>query len=149
MAHFVKARCPLCGWQVSPKVWHRGLDDYMAVGIVFSSAGRSSIMCQGYLKKPEDLERYEPGLFKVVMGRLLDAVSRAVRWRWVALRDVLNTLPVRYLGAGLWVEEFERASKRPGRRSAEDYDFDSGESKPLYSREVKPITTREVKSYEW
>ena len=149
MGLFVKARCPLCGWQVSPKVWRRGLEDHMSVGVLLASSGNPNIRYAGRLKKPEDLEQYEPGLFDVIMDRLLDAVSRAVRWRWVALYDVLNTLPVRYMGAGLWVEEFERVGKCPGKRSAEDYDFGSGESKPLYSREVKPITTREVEVYEW
>jgi hypothetical protein len=96
-----------------------------------------------------DMEFLEPGLVGVMSARLIAAMGRWVRRRIVSLRDVLNALPVHYLGGGMWVEDFERVAKRPIERAAVDFDMAGGKAEVLYRREVKPIVGREVRSYVW
>ena len=101
------------------------------------------------LRSPEGLERYQPGLFGVIKGKLLDAVARWVRYRWVPMREVLNALPLKYLGGGMWVEEFERLGRQAVERSIGDYEVLSGERKVVSTRKVKPVIAREVEIYDW
>jgi len=148
MGNLVKGRCPVCGWQLSPKVWRRRLADSRLVGLLFNSAGGTfSAACP--VSSPEQLDRYDRGLFSVMVGRLLDAVGNWVRWRWLPIQDVLNVLPVHYLGGGMWVQDYERVGKRPKVRAAADYAMADGGSKPLYRREGKTVTERGSKDYGW
>lgn len=148
MGFFVKGRCPVCGWELSPKQWRRRRGDDSLLGLIFQALGAG-----GFISSPiarvEDMEFREPGLVDVVKTKLIAAVGRWVRFRWLSLRDVLNALPIHYLGAGMWVENFERVGKRPSERAAADYDAVSGAGRVLFRREVKPITGREVKVYGW
>lgn len=147
MGDFVKGRCPVCGWQLSPKVWRRRLADSRLVGLLLHSAGKNSITAGSPLSSPEQLDGYDLGLFAVMVGRLLDAVGNWVRWRWLPIKDVLNVLPVHVMSGGVVVLDYERMGKRPVERSAFDYEGVTGRGGLLFEREVKPIKSREVKSY--
>jgi len=149
MGFFVKGRCPVCGWQVSPKVWRRRLADNRLVGLLFHSTGNKGITCGSPLRSPEDLDKRDPGLFSVIVGRLLAAVGNWVRWQWLHIKDVLDVLPIHYLGAGMWVLDYERMGKRPRERAASDYSMADGGSNLLFRREVKTVTERGSKDYGW
>lgn len=148
MGYFVKGRCPVCGWELGSKQWERVRGDDSLLGLVCQSLGRKGF-ASSPLNSPDQVEVREPGLVGVIKGRLLGAVARWVRYRWVSLRDVLNALPIHYLGGGTWVEDFERVGRRPIERAAVDFDVAAGSTKVLWQREVKPIIGREVKSYGW
>lgn len=147
MGNFVKGRCPVCGWQVSPKVWRRRLADSRVVGLLFKSAGK--IVGASPLSSPEQLDSYARGLFGAIVGRLLAAVGNWVRWRWIPLKDVLNVMPIHYLGGGMWVTDYEREGKRPVERAASEYTMADGGSKLLFQRKVKTVTGRGSKDYGW
>lgn len=147
MGNFVKGRCPVCAWQVSPKVWRRRLADSRVVGLLFKSAGK--IVGASPLSSPEQLDSYAPGLFGAIVGRLLAAVGNWVRWRWIPLKDVLNVLPIHYLGGGMWVMDYERVGKRPSERAASEYSMADGGSSQLFKRKVKTVTERGSKDYGW
>ena len=145
---FVKGRCPVCGWQLSPKQWNWARGDNRALGLLCQAFGKYPMMFNP-LKSIEEFEQYQPGLFEVIKNKLLDAVARWVRYRWVSMREVLDGLPIRYLGGGMWVEEFERLGRQAMERSIGDYEILSGERKVVTTREIKPVITREVKDYGW
>ncbi len=146
MGFFVKGRCPVCGWQVSPKVWRRQLADSRLVGLLFHSDG-SAFTTTSRMRSPDDLDKRDRGLFSVMVGRLLDAVGNWVRWRWLPIKDVLNVLPVHIMSGGVVVLDYERMGKRPVERSAFEYEGVAGRGSLLFKREVKPMKSREVKSY--
>ena len=145
---FVKGRCPVCGWQLSPKQWHWPRGDNRTLGLLCQAFGKYP-MAFSPLRSPEELERYQPGLFEVIKNKLSDAVARWVRYRWVPMREVLNALPLKYLGGGMWAEEFERLGKRAVERSIGEYEILSGGRKVVFTREVKPVIGREVNTYGW
>ena len=145
---FIKGRCPVCGWQLSPKQWYWARGDNRTLGLLFQSFGKC-LMSSNPLRSPEGLEQYQPGLFGVIKSKLLDAVARWVRYRWVPMCEVLNALPLKYLGGGMWVEEFERPGRQAVERSIGDYEVLSGERKVVSTRKIKPVIGREVKTYDW
>ncbi|MBT9166319.1 MAG: hypothetical protein DDT25_01003 [Chloroflexi bacterium] len=145
---FVQGRCPVCGWELSPKQWRRQRGDDFHLGQSVQALGFKGF-AYSPLMRVEDMEFREPGLVGVVSARLTAAVGRWVRMRVISLRDVLNSLPVHYLGGGMWVEDFERVGRRPIERAAVDFDMAGGKSQVLYQREIKPVAGREVSSYGW
>lgn len=148
MGFFVKGRCPVCGWQVSPKVWRRRLADSRLVGLLFHSDG-TAFTTTSRMRTPDELDKRDRGLFAVMVGRLLDAVGNWVRWRWLPIEDVLNVLPIHYLGGGMWVRDYQRVGKAAKGRAAADYAVADGGSTELFRREVSPVIERGSKSYEW
>lgn len=148
MGNLVKGKCPVCGWQLSPKVWRRRLADSRLVGLLFNSSG-GTFSAASPLSSPEQLDRWDRGLFAVMVGRLLDAVGNWVRWRWLPIKDVLNVLPIHYLGGGMWVMDYERVGKAAKRRAAADFAVADGKSTELFRREVSPVIERGSKSYGW
>lgn len=149
MGHFVRGRCPVCGWQLSPKVWRRQLADSRLVGLLFFAGGRNNISAASPLSSPDELDKRDRGLFAVMVGRLLDAVGNWVRWRWLPIEDLLNVLPIHYLGGGIWVRDYERVGKAAKRRAAADYAVADGGSTELFRREVSPVIERGSKGYGW
>lgn len=149
MGSFIKGRCPVCGWQISPSVWRRVVADNKVLGLLFHCAGKSGISAASPLSSPEEVGGYDKGLFPVMVGRLLAAVENWVRWDWLKLKDVLSALPIHYLGAGIWVQNFEKEGKRPKERAASDYAMADGGSRLLYRRDIKPVIERGSKDYVW
>ncbi len=147
MGNLIKGRCPVCGWQLSPKVWRRRLADSRLVGMLFNSAGGT--FTSAPLRTPDEMGRYDRGLFSAIVGRLLAAVGNWVRWRWLPIEDVLNVLPIHYLGGGMWVRDYQRVGKRPAERAAADYVMADGGSTELFRREVTPVIERGSKDYGW
>lgn len=148
MGFFVKGRCPVCGWQLSPKVWRRRLADSRLVGLLFHSDG-TAFTTTSRMRTPDELDKRDRGLFAVMVGRLLDAVGNWVRWGWLPVKDVLNVLPIHYLGGGMWVMDYERVGKRPKERAASVYGMADGGSRLLFKRKVKTVTERGSKDYGW
>ncbi|MBA7528824.1 hypothetical protein ES705_21014 [subsurface metagenome] len=149
MGEFVKGRCPVCGWQLSPKTWRRKLVDNRLVGMLFHSTGNAGISAASHLRSPDGLGRWDRGLFSTMVARLLEAVGNWVRWRWLPIEDLLNVLPVKYLGGGLWVREYERVGKAAVSRAAADYAVSDGGSTELFKRKVSPVIERGSKGYGW
>ncbi|MBA7576645.1 hypothetical protein ES708_18486 [subsurface metagenome] len=149
MGDFVKGRCPCCGWQLSPKVWRRQLADSRLVGLLFHSTGRNGIAAASPLSSPDELSKWDSGLFSVMVGRVLDVVRNWVRWRWLPVEDVLNMLPIHYLGGGMWVRDYERVGKAAKGRAAAEYAMVNGGSITLFKREVSPVIERGSKDYGW
>jgi hypothetical protein len=145
----IRGRCPCCGWELSPGQWGRDRGDDSWLGLMCYSLGRARGFASSPITTVENIEVFEPGLVARMSGRLIAAVGRWVRRGVIPLRDVLNTLPVHFLGDGTCVLDFERVGKRAVERVAVDFDMAVGSAKVLYQREVKPIAGREVKSYGW
>lgn len=119
------------------------------MGLLCYSLGDAGFGVGARLKEPEQLEEVEPGLWAVIKGRFLDALARLVRRRWLSLREVLNSLPLRHLGGGIWVEEYERPGGRPRERIVAEYDFGTGAVTEVSRRPVRVVSAREVKTYVW
>jgi hypothetical protein len=145
-----RGRCPVCGWVLPGPAWRRAearVEE--GVGLLCYSLGDAGFGVGARLKEPEQLEEVEPGLWAVIKGRFLDALARLVRRRWLSLREVLNSLPLRHLGGGIWVEEYERPGGRPRERIVAEYDFGTGAVTEVSRRPVRVVSAREVKTYVW
>jgi hypothetical protein len=156
MGWFSKIKCPVCGWQVTPKVLRRPRsdEDLRVVGLLFFSSGYSGIEAVSPLRTPEELEESlkpeERGVFQTLKERFLTALERWCDFGWLdRFRDVLPRLGLFPLGGGLWVERFERLGERPRERIASEFDFSLGRSRELYRKKLPYTVGREVKDYEW
>lgn len=153
MGFFLKVRCPVCGWQVSPGAWAKSRADMREVGLLFHSTGNKGIEAVRRLYDWDELEEHlrpeDPDIFDIISERALAMLEAWCKFGWLDRGEVLRHFGLYPLGGGIWAEEFERVSKgkRPISRVVEDWDLVNGTREEIFSKELPNVTEREVKEY--